>query len=480
MRFTSIKSAACLVVVGSLLTFHSTARADVSFLKDVAPLLLKKCTGCHGEKSNQGGYRAHTFQYLMKPAASGLRPVVPGKPAESTLYRLVASSISTVRMPKYDDALSAPQIELIRKWIVEGAHYDGPDQAMLLRLAIGPRKQPPAPATYTTAVPVFAVALAPGGKSVAVAGYHEVLIYSAQGVLLRRIGGLPQRIQSLSFSADGATLLTAGGSPGEYGEADVIHLSGAAKPEPLGTYLDVALTAVYDKTEQKIAVGSADGGVSVYSAASLKRQWVSNLHSDWVTAVSFSQDGRFVASASKDMTVKLHNAQDGTLYTTYTGHNKQLGQYRGQDPVYSVRFSSATDTAASAGGGKWIQLWNPEKTKEEAGSAADMEERFMKQGHTKYLPHGFTRPVLATVLSDNRLFAASADGQVKEFDIAEMKEVQTFAGHHDWVCTVDFDRASGLLATGSSDGEVKLWESKTGQCLHSFFARPTGPTGPAR
>ena len=454
------------------LTLPISSRAEVSFLKEVAPILLKKCTGCHGEKTNQGGYRAHTFQYLLKTAASGQKPVVPGKPEASSLYRLVATNIASMRMPRYDDALTAAQINTIRQWITEGAKYDGTDPSMLLRIAIGPRKQPIAPAHYTAPVPVLAAALSPGGKMAAISGYHEVLVYSTDGKLQRRIGGLPQRIQSIQFSADGNNLLIAGGTPGEYGEADIVSLVGSTPPRPLGTYLDTAMTAVYNRSQDKIAVGAADGSVSLYSASDLKRIWVSSLHSDWVTSVSFSTDGRFIASASKDMTIKLHNAVDGSLFTTYAGHNRQLGQYRGQDPVYTVHFMPGSDTAASAGGGKWIQFWDPDKTKEESGSAADMEDRFAKQGHTKYLPHGFNRPVLSSVLHGNRLFAASADGLVKEFSISDMREVQTFSGHHDWVCTLDFDEASGTLVTGAADGEIKIWNTADGRCLQSFYARP--------
>ncbi len=196
---------------------------------------------------------------------------------------------------------------------------------------------------------------------------------------MRRIGDLPQRIQSLECSSDGAKLLIAGGTPGEYGEADIVDLKPGTKPRTLGTYSDVALTAVYDKSCARVAIGGADGAVSMYDAKTFHRLWTSTIHSDWVTSVSFSADGKYIASAGKDMTVKIHNAQDGSLYTTYMGHCRQLGQHKTQDPVYSVRFLPESQLAVSAGGGEWIQMWDPVKKTEEAGSAADMEERFAKR-----------------------------------------------------------------------------------------------------
>src|SRR5258708_38257751 len=85
------------------------AGAEVSFVKDIAPIVLKRCTGCHGERTNLGGYRAHTFQSLMKAGLSGNAPIVAGKPAESRLFQLISAKSAFVRMPKNDDPLSPDQ-----------------------------------------------------------------------------------------------------------------------------------------------------------------------------------------------------------------------------------------------------------------------------------------------------------------------------------------------------------------------------------
>src|SRR5579871_5529558 len=184
------------------------ARAEVSFVREIAPILLKRCTGCHGEKANLGGYRVHTFQYLMKAGASGLPEIVPGAPDKSTLYQRIAAKVAAIRMPKSDDPLAPAQVQLFRRWIAEGAKFDGADLAAALKSLLGPRQHPAAPAIYRAPVPVMALAFAPAGREIAVGGYNEVTFWNAAtGALARRIGHLPQRLQALAYSRDGKSLL---------------------------------------------------------------------------------------------------------------------------------------------------------------------------------------------------------------------------------------------------------------------------------
>jgi WD40 repeat protein len=322
-------------------------------------------------------------------------------------------------------------------------------------------------------VPVLALALAPGGKEVAVGGYQEVTVWdTTSGKLLRRLGHLPQRIQTLSFNRDGTQLLVGGGTPGDYGELALVEFATGRKIRVIDTFDDVVLAACFQNDGQRIAAGSADFTARAYEAAGGKRLWSQKLHSDWVTSVSFSADSRFLASASKDKTVKIYEAETGTLFTTYNGHNQILGKYAGQNPVYNVKFTADSPVAVSAGRGGWIQLWEPEKARDENGTAADMELRFRKVGHARYLEHGFQQEVFAMAVRGGQVFAASADGVVKQFALEALTEVRSYTGHHDWVYALDCDATGAKLATGGYDGEVRIWDTATGTCLTTFKAAP--------
>ena len=425
-------------LAGLLLLGVSPARADVSFSHEIAPILLKRCTGCHGERSNQGGYRAHNFQSLLKAGASGQAPVVPGKPTDSVLFQRIVTKVEPIRMPKSDDPLSAAQIDLIRRWISEGAKFDGADKGAPLTSLLGPREHPIAPAVYRTPVPVMAIAFVPGGKEIAVGGYYEVTVWNVEtGALVKRWQRLPERIQALAFSKDGKTLLVGGGTPGEYGELSLVDTTTGRRSAVLDTFNDIVLTAAFSPDGKRIAAGSADAAVRVYDVMTRKRLWTAGVHSDWVTGVSFSFDGKFLASSSKDMTVKIYEAETGELYTTYNGHNRQIGKYQGHAPVYAVQFAPDKLLAYSAGGGQWIQVWNPVQVKAESGDAGDMEDRFAKQGHTQYIPHGFSKEVFGLLVHGSQIFATSADGSVRQFDAETLSSVRTFAGNNDWVFALD-------------------------------------------
>jgi hypothetical protein len=272
-------------------------------MRDLAPLLVQRCTACHGERKESGGYRLHNFDQLMRAGGSSTPSVVPGHPEQSELFARITAAEEEDRMPQEDAALTAPQVELFRAWIAQGAKFDGPDRKAALKTLFGPREHPAAPIAYRTPVPVLAVAIAPGGKEVAVGGYHEVTVWdTATGKLVRRLDHLPQKIQTLSFNPDGSQLLVGGGTPGDYGELALVDATTGRRIRVLDTFGDVVLSACFRDDGQRIAAGSADQSARVYDAADGRRLWSMKLHADWVTGVSFSSDHRFLASSSKDKT----------------------------------------------------------------------------------------------------------------------------------------------------------------------------------
>jgi hypothetical protein len=98
----------------------SADRGTVSFTAEIAPILSNRCGNCHMRES-RGEYSMASFQALMKGGPGG-ESVVAGKPDASLLYELIESG----DMPPRRE-LADREKQLIRKWIEEGAAFDGDD-----------------------------------------------------------------------------------------------------------------------------------------------------------------------------------------------------------------------------------------------------------------------------------------------------------------------------------------------------------------
>jgi len=446
--------------------------ADPAFLPDVAPVLVARCASCHNGAKARGDYTLDTFENLLRPGASGAKVIEPGKPDESELYKRLVAGDATERMPPGDDPLTAAEIAAVKRWIAGGAKFDGPDRAASLKSALPPRAHPAPPEKYPAAAPVFALAFSPDGKELATGGVNEVLVWDASsGALLRRFPRLPARVHALAYPPDGAHLLVGGGTAGEYGEVALVDAKTGSRVRVFGTFDDLVLSVALSADGKTVAAGSADRTARAYRADTGKELWRSALHSDWVAGVAFSPNGKWLATASKDRTVKVLEADTGKLFTTYNGHRRQYAPHVGQFEVHAVAFDRS-GLALSVGGGAAIRAWEPVKAQEENGSAADMEDRFKKAGHTRYLEYPAGKPVFALALGAGRAFSAGGDGVLREHDVASGKLVREYPKSADWVYAVALHPGTGRVATGGFDGEVRVWDTKTGDPVKRFTAAP--------
>ena len=109
-----------------VLIASSVSGAEVDFSRDIRPVLSDICFQCHGpdESQRQGDLRLDTQAGLFSET-DGRRIIVPGQPAQSELYRRIASDDPDERMPPPESKrhLSPSQMELIRQWIEQGAQW---------------------------------------------------------------------------------------------------------------------------------------------------------------------------------------------------------------------------------------------------------------------------------------------------------------------------------------------------------------------
>ena len=310
---------------------HAQAPAPVSFSKDIAPILIKSCQACHGTADPKGGYQVVNFTAAMKAGDSAAAPATPMKLDDSEIFRLVSSQDKDERMPKDGDPLPAEQVALIKRWIEEGAKFDGPDPNAAIASLVPKAPHPAAPEAYRVAMPVTALAFRPDGQELAVGGYHEISIWNpADGALIRRIGNVDQRTYGLAYNKEGTLLAAASGTPGVSGEVKLFDPNTGAVVKDLGTMSDVAFDVAFNPAGNKLAACSADRSIRIYDVASGKEEKLIEDHADWVMGIAWNHDGTRLASASRDKTCKVFDAVSGDSLATFPGHG---------EAVYGLSFS---------------------------------------------------------------------------------------------------------------------------------------------
>ncbi len=106
------------------------AAAPPDYVRDIKPLLQKKCLGCHGPANAVHGLRLDTRAGALKGGNSGAPALVPGKSAESLIIRYTAGLDKEIVMPPAGGRLTSAEVDLLREWIAQGASYgDDPSSA---------------------------------------------------------------------------------------------------------------------------------------------------------------------------------------------------------------------------------------------------------------------------------------------------------------------------------------------------------------
>lgn len=105
----------------------SPGSSPIDFNRDIRPILSENCFQCHGfdEKARKAGLRLDDRDAATKPAKSQAIAIVPGQPENSELIARITTGDGDDLMPPADSGkkLSASQIDLLRRWIAEGAPY---------------------------------------------------------------------------------------------------------------------------------------------------------------------------------------------------------------------------------------------------------------------------------------------------------------------------------------------------------------------
>lgn len=110
----------------------ATGKETVLFSKDIAPVLVENCMGCHSGQNPQGRLQMDRFADMIKGGQSG-NAWVPDKPADSLIIKKLKGTAGK-RMPLDKPPLAADIIAKFETWIAEGARFDAGSPTQSTRL----------------------------------------------------------------------------------------------------------------------------------------------------------------------------------------------------------------------------------------------------------------------------------------------------------------------------------------------------------
>jgi WD40 repeat protein len=289
--------------------------------------------------------------------------------------------------------------------------------------------------------PVTMALFTPDGKRTITAGAdRKIKVWDAEsGKMLDELTGHTGTVTALDISPDGRHLLSAGAdhlvklwelAPG--GVKEIGHVDGIAS---------VVAAVAFHPDGKQFAVGCVDQMIYLCDlAGKIQTRWPA--HAVAVSSLSFSPDGKLLASSGADGIVRVWPlATPGQRSTAIAGHN---------GPVSGVAFRKDNQHLLTSGADLLIKLWKLE------GEGAKELQNY--RGHRDWVTSAnFSRDGTYVVSS-------SVDRTVKIWEITS-RDLPFLPEHTGSVDTIAFSPDGTKIISGGADKTIKIWDRATGKEL---------------
>ncbi len=229
--------------------------------------------------------------------------------------------------------------------------------------------------------------------------------------------------------------------------------------------IDAVKSWAFSMDNTTFAVGDKDGSLQLWNVSTGKQLLTFKGHTDTVNTLAFTTDGTRLASGSRDRSIRIWDVRTGTLLLNLTEHinsGRKLEYGDGTispsaEWVNNLSFSPDGRTLASASAFGTIWLWDLSRqqllttlTTHEAGAPE--------------LPVIFLHKIgLAFSLDGTRLASGGENGSVMLSEVSANPNPLIFTGHHIWrVEALAFSPDGKHLVSGSKDNTIRLWDVETG------------------
>lgn len=450
-----IAFAVLILVPPALAADEATPAAD--FRREVAPILVRKCLGCHNDKKADGGLNMQTLALLKKGGKTMPgEAITPGDPDASYLLDLIRPDAEP-RMPFKLPPLSDAEAQTLARWVRNGATPgEGVTDDTPLASLVDPLRDLPAVALKApTSDPVAALVFSPDGATLAAGHGRTVHLFDARNAQeIAHLDDHPGPVTALRFTPDGRSLIAVGGRPGQFGSVIVWDLATKSKRHDLRAHTDAVLTAALAPDGRTLATGSYDRLIRLWDVIEGTPRSELKEHTDAVHGLAFSPDGARLASASADRTLKVWDVASGRRLVTLSDATAEQ---------YAARFAP-DGTILGAGADRTIRAWRF------AGDTAELVRSVIAHDG----------PILRLIVApDGRtLVSCGEDRAVKLWDLATFAPRAAFPPQSDWPLDLAASPDGARLAIGRYDGSLDLLDP-AGTLISRLLASPAPQPEPA-
>lgn len=253
---------------------------------------------------------------------------------------------------------------------------------------------------------------------------------------------------------------------------------------------DYVSGVAWSRDGKRIASASGDHTVQIWDAADGSHIFTYRGHSADVLTLAWSPSGKYIASGSIDTTVQIWDPTNGNRLYTHHGHS---------DAVFDVAWSPDGTRIASASNDGSVQIWDattgahtvsylspplskggrapwnavawsPDSKRLMIGGIGDavLLDAATARVIGYYGHHGGSAHSLAWSPDGTYIAIGRDDTTVQVWNVATTTNVYTYPGHTTDVFTVAWSPDGKRIASGSADGLVQVWDALTGNNVYTY------------
>ncbi|OJA14902.1 hypothetical protein AZE42_10546 [Rhizopogon vesiculosus] len=198
----------------------------------------------------------------------------------------------------------------------------------------------------------------------------------------------------------------------------------------------------------------------------------------YIRSVCFSPDGKYLATGAEDKQIRIWDIEKKCIHKVFDGHRQE---------IYSLDFSSDGKLLVSGSGDATVRIWGMVDGSSRVLTIHDVDPIYNDAGITSVAISPNDRLALADSLAspNNQLVATgSLDTVVRIWDIGTGMLIESLRGHRDSIYSVAFTPNGKGLVSGSLDKTLKYWDisglvtkhkeqavkgKKSSQCIMNFL-----------